>query len=243
MHYELSPNLKQCAESYLQTKSELVGQDYAASRLKRMFDIAVASSAALPALMVIAATAPVIWTYDRHHPFVDAGNSFANGEHTPFWKLRTMTPDAKEHEVEVFNGMTASEFKRNGKHDPRITRVGKYLRERSIDETPQVFNVLLGHLSVVSPRIPVESDWNLIYQNKDEEPYQRFIENALLTGNHGRKRQKFGVTGFYAIMGREKLNDKDRFALDVLYWEQQSFWADMRILASSFLAFRNTRGR
>lgn len=236
MSYEMDPTLKRKAEQFLKTKSELVGPSYGHSRMKRALDILVSTASSPLTLSVISLAGLAIWLDDGHWPFVDVGNDRATGEHIPEWKLRTMIPFAKSYEVDVLNGMSQPEFKRSRKADPRITKVGRFLRGKSLDEAPQMFNVMLGHLSAVGPRLPVESDWNVIYANPNSEPYRGFID--LL-----KERLKFGVTGMYTVMGRDQLKDEDRYALEVMYWERQSFASDLRIIAATLPALRQERGK
>lgn len=234
MNYEMDPSIRLRAERFLKTKSELVGSTYGHSGIKRALDILVSTASSPLTLSVISLAGFAVWLDDGHWPFVDVGNDRATGKHIPEWKLRTMIPNAKSYEVDIMNGMSQPEFKRSGIGDPRITKVGRFLRGKSLDEAPQMFNVMLGHLSAVGPRLPVESDWNVIYSNPNSEPYRGFI-GLLQEG------LKFGVTGMYTVMGREQLKDEDRYALEVMYWERQSFTSDLRIIAATLPALRQAR--
>lgn len=236
MNYEIDPALKRRAGQFLKTKSELVGHSYGHSGVKRALDILVSTASSPLTLSVISLAGLAIWLDDGYWPFVDVGNGRATGEHIPEWKLRTMIPNAQVHEVDILSGMSPPGFKRSGMVDPRITKVGSFLREKSLDEAPQMLNVMLGHLSAVGPRLPVESDWNVIYANQNSEPYRGFI-NLL------QERLKFGVTGMYTVMGRDQLKDEDRYALEVMYWERQSFASDLRIIAATLPALRQARGK
>lgn len=236
MNYELSPALKKKADLFLETKSEFIGPRYGRSGVKRALDILVSSAGSPLALSVMGMAGLAIWLDDEHWPFVDAGTDGILGEHVSVWKLRTMVPQAIKHEVEITKGLSMQEFKRAGIEDPRITRFGKLLRKTSLDETPQIFNVMLGSLSLVGARYFSKSDLNAIYTRNDTEPYRGFIEllhNGL----------KFGVTGFYAVMGRDQLGDDERCALEVLYWERQSFASDLRIIAATLPALFQNNGK
>lgn len=236
MNYELSPTLKGKADVFLKTKSEFIGPKYGRSGVKRALDMLVSSAGSPFALPVIGLAGMAIWLDDGHWPFVDAGTDGRLGKHVSVWKLRTMVPQAIKHEVEITNGISLQEFKRSCMEDPRITRFGKLLRKTSLDETPQIFNVMLGNLSLVGARCFSKSDLNAIYARRDTEPYRGFIEllhNGL----------KFGVTGFYAVMGRDQLKDDERCALEVLYWERQSFTSDLRIIAATLPALLQTKGK
>lgn len=236
MDYELDPALKRKADVFLQTKSEFFGPRYGRSGVKRALDMLVSSAGSPFALPIMGLAGLAIWLDDGHWPFVDAGADSELEKHVSVWKLRTMVPQAIKHEIEITNGLSLQEFKRTGMKDPRITRFGKLLRKTSLDETPQIFNVMLGNLSLVGARYFSKSDLNAIHARGDTEPYKGFIE--LL-----RNGLKFGVTGFYAVMGREQLKDAERCALEVLYWEKQSFASDLRVIASTLPALFQTKGK
>ena len=102
------------------------------------------------------------------------------------------------------------------KDDPRITRFGRFLRKTSLDELPQLFNVLIGNMSLVGPRphIPEEID------QYESHHYQVF---AL----------KPGMTGLAQISGRSNLDFEDEVKLDVYYIENWSLWLDIKIILKS----------
>ena len=103
--------------------------------------------------------------------------------------------------------------------DPRITRVGRVLRRLSIDEVPQLWNVLRGEMSLVGPRP------TLAYQVKQYSDRQR-----------RRLEVKPGITGWAQVNGRARLQWNDRIELDVWYVENRSPWVDLRILARTPMA-------
>lgn len=228
MSYELNTSLRLAAEAYLTTNSEHVGPKYGRSKLKRSLDIFVSGLSSPFSLSILAIAGTAIWINDRHWPLVNVGNATA-GYRVDEWKIRTMVPDAKDLEAEITQGRSLLEFKKGGMNDARVTPIGQVLRSTKLDEAPQMFNVLLGHLSLVGPRLPVESDWNFIYTNQDREPFTKFI--SLL-----KEKLKFGVTGFYTLFGRESLSDDDRYQLEVMYWMRQSFVADLRVIAATLPA-------
>ncbi|OGM13955.1 hypothetical protein A2W15_02685 [Candidatus Woesebacteria bacterium RBG_16_41_13] len=140
-----------------------------------------------------------------------------------------MVPNAQVLEAEVVGGMLLKDFKK-GRRDPRVTRVGKFLRKTTLDELPQLINVLQGDLSMVGPRMPSMTDWGYIRENRDSEPYKSFID-LLHEG------LKIGATGFYGIMGRSNLDMGNRLGLDVVYGEKASFKGDLRIIGLTFPIF------
>jgi len=109
----------------------------------------------------------------------------------------------------------AEELRRTGKlkNDPRITRLGRFLRITSLDELPQLFNVLLGQMSLVGPRMisPVEL-----------EKFGKWRHNLLTV--------KPGITGLWQVSGRSDLSYEDRVRLDMHYIRNYTIWLDMRLL-------------
>jgi exopolysaccharide biosynthesis polyprenyl glycosylphosphotransferase len=135
------------------------------------------------------------------------------------WKFRTMIANAEklqaalEAKNEIKDGVL---FKL--KNDPRITRVGHFLRRSSLDELPQLLNVLLGQMSLVGPRpLPL----------RDVEKFQtmHFIRQEVLPG----------ITGLWQVSGRSNIdNFEDGVKLDIAYIENWSLWLDMKILLKTF---------
>lgn len=110
--------------------------------------------------------------------------------------------------------------------DDRITRVGRYLRMLSIDELPQLFNVLAGQMSLVGPRP------TLLYQVERYSPWQR-----------RRLAVKPGITSWAGINGRNRLSWVQRIELDVWYVQNRSIWLDLRVIARTFwVAFVTREG-
>jgi lipopolysaccharide/colanic/teichoic acid biosynthesis glycosyltransferase len=129
------------------------------------------------------------------------------------FKLRTMRVDADrwlEQHPELLE-----EFRKNFKlkEDPRVTRLGKFLRKYSLDELPQLLNVVKGQMSLVGPRMvsPPELE--------KYGPYQAL----LLT-------MKPGITGYWQVSGRQEVSYEERVKMDVYYIQNWSFWFDCKIL-------------
>lgn len=188
--------------------------------LKRMFDI-VASLVLillLSPLYIVTAIAimvesgvPIIFKQKR--AAIKDGTSF------DFIKFRSMLKDADNLKESLFqfNESTGMLFKM--KNDPRVTRVGKIIRKLSIDELPQLFNVLKGEMSLVGPRPLPVSDFN----NFEEEP-------EFWDAIRGRDIVKPGITGLWQISGRSNIGFKEMVLLDLYYVENQSFLFDLEIL-------------
>jgi exopolysaccharide biosynthesis polyprenyl glycosylphosphotransferase len=138
-----------------------------------------------------------------------------NGQPFTIFKFRTMTTDAEQrkHELAAMNEMSGPVFKI--KNDPRVTRIGKILRKFSLDEFPQLFNVLRGEMSLVGPRpLPVDE-------------VKRFDDLA----HRRRLSVKPGLTCLWQVSGRNDVSDfKDWVRLDLEYIDNWSLWLDLKII-------------
>lgn len=112
----------------------------------------------------------------------------------------------------VDSGRSNGHFKL--KNDPRVTRVGKFLRRTSLDELPQFWNVLVGDMSIVGPRPPVPYEY---------DRYNTWHRRRLLT-------VKPGITGLWQVRGRSRVKFDDMVRLDLLYAKEWSLWLDLEIL-------------
>jgi lipopolysaccharide/colanic/teichoic acid biosynthesis glycosyltransferase len=140
------------------------------------------------------------------------------------YKFRTMVPDAEELKARYahLNELQWPDFKIT--NDPRITRVGKFLRRTSLDEMPQLFNVLRGEMSLVGPR-PTSFG---------PETYKLWHTSRLDVMP--------GLTGLWQIIGRAQLEFDDRLRLDIAYIERASLWLDINILFRTLIAVFQSRG-
>ena len=138
-----------------------------------------------------------------------------NGHPFTMLKFRSMVTDAEQHkhELEMLNEMTGPVFKVT--HDPRITPIGRFLRKFSLDEFPQLLNVLRGEMSLVGPRpLPVDE-------------VKRFDDLA----HRRRLSVKPGITCLWQVSGRNNVTDfKDWVRLDLEYIDNWSLWLDLKIL-------------
>jgi len=138
-----------------------------------------------------------------------------NGRPFTLYKFRTMVTNAEQlkHELAAMNEMTGPVFKVS--NDPRVTPIGKWLRKFSLDELPQLYNVLRGEMSLVGPRpLPVDE-------------VKRFYDLA----HRRRLSVKPGLTCLWQISGRNKISDfKEWVRLDLEYIDNWSLWLDLKIL-------------
>lgn len=146
------------------------------------------------------------------------------GRRFHMYKFRTMVPNAEalKSQYAHLNELQWPDFKIT--NDPRITRIGKFLRKTSLDEIPQLFNVLKGEMSLVGPR-PTSFG---------AETYKLWHTSRLDVMP--------GLTGLWQIIGRAQLEFDDRLRLDIAYIERASLWLDINILFRTVLAVFQFRG-
>lgn len=188
--------------------------------LKRAMDIAVASLGLLVLSPVLVATAIAIKLESPGPVFFRQERVGRDGRRFWFFKFRSMHVDCddtvhRRYVQGLIAGRPAGGAKKVYKlvDDPRVTRVGRFIRRHSIDEIPQLFNVLLGHMSLVGPRPPIA------YEVEDYSEWHR-----------KRLRVRPGITGLWQTMGRSKLSYNQMVKLDIFYIEHWSLWLDLRIL-------------
>ncbi|MBT53216.1 MAG: sugar transferase [Mameliella sp.] len=181
---------------------------------KRALDIAIVLIVALPALLIVGLFSLIV-ARDGHSPFYTQKRLGRNGRCFDIWKLRSMVPDADSrlNEHLAANPAARAEWDRSQKlrNDPRITRVGRLIRKTSIDELPQLFNVLKGDMSLVGPRpmMPCQQD---IY------PGSAYYA------------MRPGITGYWQVSVRNESSFAQRAGFDTAYLEQLSLLNDLRVL-------------
>ena len=195
---------------------------------KRLFDIVVASFllvlVAIPMLLVAIA----IFIDDPHgSPFYKQIRIGRHGEEFYMFKFRTMYVDADKRKEELMeqNEMDGPAFKM--KDDPRITRLGKYLRKLSIDELPQFFNVFMGHMSLVGPRPPLPNE---------VEQYEDYHKLRLIVTP--------GITCDWQIAdNRNDIPFDEWVEMDLNYIENRTAWGDFKIIFRTPFAMLKGTGR
>ncbi|NET37426.1 MAG: sugar transferase [Cyanothece sp. SIO1E1] len=183
--------------------------------MKRIFDFCCALLLLVLAAPVYGVIAILIKLDSPGPVFYKQTRIGLQGRKFKAWKFRTMVANAEQ----LQKVLEASNTMKDGvlfklKDDPRITRVGKFLRQSSLDELPQVFNVLFGEMSLVGPRPLPERDIARFAEH-------HFIRHEVLPG----------ITGLWQVSGRSDIdNFEDVVNLDVHYIENWSFWLDLQIL-------------
>ncbi len=191
---------------------------------KRLFDILICllvMPVALPLLLIIAlvvrldSPGPVFFTQER---------TGMNGQRFKMFKFRSMVKNSEELKQRYahLNELTWPDFKIT--NDPRTTRTGRFLRRSSLDELPQLFNIIIGNMSLVGPRpTSFKADTYQLWQTE-------------------RLEIRPGLTGLWQVSGRSDLDFTDRVELDIEYIERQSWMLDLKILWQTFAAVIQARG-
>jgi exopolysaccharide biosynthesis polyprenyl glycosylphosphotransferase len=193
--------------------------------LRRVFDLAVAGAMLLLASPLLLLTCLLVKIEDGGPILFRQVRCGLNGRKFTLLKLRTMVTGADEQKRDLLplNEMTGPVFKI--KRDPRVTRVGAYLRRFSVDELPQLLNVLAGDMALVGPRPPVPDE---------VAQYQRWQRRRLS--------MKPGMTGLWQVSGRSEVDFEDWMRLDLSYIDNWSFWLDVKILLKTVPAVLSGRG-
>lgn len=191
---------------------------------KRSFDIIVAliGCIALLPLMLIVKLCNVI-SGDLNPIFYKQKRIGKNGKFIYIYKFRSMVPNADEILKELLEKSPErkKEWEENQKfeHDPRITKIGNILRKTSLDEVPQMINVLKGDMSLIGPRPLIEGELDL--HNGDHELYESV---------------RPGITGWWACNGRSATTYEERLKLEYYYVQNMSLKLDIKCIIKTVLA-------
>lgn len=194
--------------------------------IKRIIDIIIASVGLIvlsPLFLVIAilikieSPGPVFFGHKR------IGK---NGKEFKLWKFRSMVTNAEEL-IKNFTPEQMKEFKENFKlkNDPRITKAGKFLRKTSLDELPQLINIIKGELSIIGPR-PVIGEELEKYKNNTE----KFLSVTP------------GLTGYWAANGRSNTSYEQRMQMELFYIDNISLKMDIKVFLTTILAVVRKEG-
>lgn len=193
-------------------------------RAKRGVDLVLASLILPFALAVMGLCALLIWLDDGSPALFLQLRTGQGGRRFRMFKFRTMVRNAAELKEKYahLNELTGPDFKITA--DPRVTRVGRWLRKLSLDELPQLFNVFLGNMSLVGPRPTSFS----------ADTYElRHCERLEVLP---------GITGLWQVSGRSDVDFEERSRLDREYIERRSIWLDFKIMARTAGVVFSQRG-
>ncbi len=185
----------------------------APGRTKRFIDVLVAAMALLVSCPIMVLTALAIKWHDGGPILYRRRCMTLGGREFDAYKFRSMRDDADD--LLRRDAALREQFEKNYKlyRDPRVTRVGSFLRKTSIDELPQLWNVLKGDMSVVGPRMITRAE---------TVKYGEFAAILLTV--------KPGLTGYWQTEGRQKTSYEERVRMDIYYIQNWSLWFDFRIL-------------
>ncbi|MEO8198029.1 MAG: sugar transferase, partial [Thermoanaerobaculia bacterium] len=193
--------------------------------LKRTFDVALGALLLVLALPILAVLALALRLSSGNGVLFRQTRCGRGGRLFTLYKFRTMIAgaEARRHEIEHLNEMDGPVFKAT--NDPRVTRFGRFLRKFSLDELPQLWNVLKGDMSLVGPRPPIP---------EEVAKYERWQRRRLA--------MKPGLTCLWQISGRNELDFEQWMQLDLAYIDNWSPWLDFKILARTIPAVLSGRG-
>ena len=218
----MTANSQPIASKTVKSVALKISQLKSSDVVKRLFDIVFS-------LSVLVLCAPIYLVLAVAIACTSSGSIFYIQErvgrhhrHFGCIKFRTMIPDADRllHEMMAASEDVRQEFSENFKlkEDPRITRIGKFLRTTNLDEFPQFINVLKGEMSVVGPRPLVP---------EEIERYGTQIDRVLTI--------RPGITGLWQVSGRNDIPYAQRIRIDVSYVKRRNFWLDLRIVFKTIL--------
>lgn len=205
-------------EGMIQEKKLLIHKSRTGYRvIKRLFDIMAAGSGLVVLSPIFLLLAVLIWREDHGPVFFRHMRVGFQGKDVPIFKFRSMRVGAEK--LEAF--LTEEQLEKYHKEfklerDPRITKIGDFLRRSSLDELPQLWNILKGDMSVVGPRPIVQEE----LENYSEEEQRKLLS------------MKPGLTGYWQAYARNnaRYETGERQAMEMYYVENASIWLDVKIL-------------
>ncbi|WP_169087681.1 sugar transferase [Paenibacillus sp. PL91] len=184
---------------------------------KRLFDLVLALIALPFWLIILIIVSPIIYFQDNGSIFYNASRLGKNGKIFKMYKFRSMkmsAPDIRNEDGSTFNS----------EDDPRLTKIGKILRKTSLDETPQLLNIIKGEMSIIGPRPDLPEAIN-IYQGDER------LKISV----------RPGVTGYSQAYYRNSISAKDKFANDIYYVNHISLLLDLKIIIKTVLSVLKNR--
>jgi|SRR3989344_5562563 len=209
----------------------LKGKSYAP--LNRLMDIAMSVVFILIFSPVYIITAFLIWKEDGYSPIYFQNRVGLNKVPFKFYKFRSMVANADDvikKDLDLYNRLRSGNNK--AVDDPRITKVGAFIRKYSIDEFPQMVNILLGDMSVIGPRALRPDEFQL-YEDKDSANVKKM---DIITS------VKPGLTGYWQVNGRSDIDFDKRMDMDIYYARNKSLWLDLQIIFKTPLAILSGKG-
>jgi Undecaprenyl-phosphate galactose phosphotransferase WbaP len=211
----------------LQTTQRLIQPGNLA--VKRIFDLVLGILIGLVLLPILAVIALVVVIDSPGPAFFGQRRLGKGGKEFTAWKYRSMATDAEDRLEKLLaeDPMARKEWEASRKlrSDPRVTRMGRFLRRTSLDEFPQLWNVIRGEMSLIGPRPIVEEEVEM-YSH-----YYKLFSSV-----------KPGMTGLWQVSGRSDLDYSERVALDVYYIRSWSVWLDLHILFRTPAVFFTKNG-
>ena len=192
---------------------------------KRFFDIVLCLAAMFLLIIVAIPISIATWLEDGFPVFFTQERTGWNGKVFRMYKFRSMCRNAQQMHFQMLeqNELDGPAFKM--KEDPRITKVGKFLRKTSLDELPQIINILKGEMSIVGPR-PLPT-----YEAEKCNSYQK--QRTLV---------KPGLTCYWQCMGRDDIPFDEWIELDLKYIREAILWTDLKIIFMTFGAVVRKEG-
>lgn len=183
---------------------------------KRVLDLILGSLLLIAFSPVMLAIALLIRRETKRPALFKQARVGRNGEIFIVYKFATMIPDRRQRERRKYSrqGTEERRLSHKTKHDPRVTRIGRFLRKTSLDELPQLINVVKGDMSLVGPRPELPS----------------IVERHYKPWQHRRHVVRPGMTGWWQIHGRSDRPMHENTELDIFYVSNQSFGLDLKIL-------------
>lgn len=188
--------------------------------IKRFLDICISLVLMLPIILICFIFGIFIKLEDRGSVFYCSERLGIHRKSYNMFKLRSMkmnAPDIRNNDGSTFNS----------DNDPRLLRIGKFIRKTSIDELPQVFNVFIGDMSLIGPRPDLKSQGELYdCMNKDQTKFK----------------VKPGITGYAQCNGRNELSWDEKIALDHYYVDHCNFIMDLKIIIKTIYQVMTRKG-
>lgn len=181
--------------------------------IKRLIDVVCSFMGVLVLSPLFIIIAIIIKTTSKGPVFFSQKRVGKNGKEFNMYKFRSMVVNAEElkEKLEAQNEMSGPMFKI--KDDPRVTKVGKFIRKTSIDELPQLWNVLKGDMSLVGPRPSLP---------KEVAQFDKWMNKRLEV--------KPGLTCYWQVSGRNNIDFEDWMKLDIKYVDERSTWIDIKLI-------------